>query len=648
VVPHVVIPTRLRLIASFLAVTLLVGVLSLVVGVRLIYRAVLREAQARVSLDLNAAREIYNERERSALLALLVAGSGVEFRAAVRGRASGEVSTRLAELANIAGLDFAGIIGSDGTQVVSRAQSRPAPSRPAPTNPVAALAQKRRTPVSGTVVLTREELAAEDPALAEKARIRLLPTARAASRPDVEETAGLAICAAVPLFFENAAPSVLYGGLLLSRNEEIVDRIRDTVFRQETYGGQLIGTATIFLDDVRIATNVRSPNSERAIGTRVSEEVRRKVLDEGERWTDRAFVVSDWYVTAYEPILDVRGSRVGILYVGVREAKYADIRSSAVLVFVVITLVGMAAAVILGSFLGNLTLKPIHQLIESSRRVSEGDLSPGVGPISRSEVGILQRTFSEMLSALRERSQRLLADRERQLLVSEKQASIGRLAAGIAHEINNPLTGVLTFTHLLLRRTDLDAAARADLTTIVQSTERVRAIVKGLLDFARQTQIEPEPIDINRLVEQTMALAANQALLKGVRFCFNPGEDLPGRTLDRNQMQSVLLNMMLNALDATDKGGHIDISTSLGMSATEPGRRDIEIQIADTGCGIPIEILDRIFDPFFTTKEVGKGTGLGLSVSLGVVERHGGSIHVTSRPGQGSTFVIRLPLESPA
>jgi two-component system NtrC family sensor kinase len=250
-----------------------------------------------------------------------------------------------------------------------------------------------------------------------------------------------------------------------------------------------------------------------------------------------------------------------------------------------------------------------------------------------------------MLSALRERSQRLMADNERQMLQSEKQASVGRLAAGIAHEINNPLTGVLTFTHLLLRRTDLDESARKDLATIVQSTERVRTIVKGLLDFARQTQIAPEPTDINRLIQETISLAANQALLKGVRFCFNPAEGLPSRTLDRNQMQSVFLNMIINAIDATDKGGHIDIATSLSLSPSEPGRKNIEIQIADTGCGIPVDLLDRIFDPFFTTKEVGKGTGLGLSVSLGIVERHGGSIHVTSRQGQGSTFTIRLPLE---
>ncbi len=635
-----VISTRLRLVASFLAVTLLVGGLSLLVGTQLIYRAVLREAQARISLDLNAAREIYDDRERSTLLALNVAAGDQSLRGASDLLSAGRLSTRLAEVAEAGTLDFVGLVSADGRRLAATGAGSGVPA-----NPIALLALRQRAAVAGTVVMSREELAAEDASIAARALIPLVPTAHAAPRPDTPETAGLAIAAAVPLLAADGSLRVLYGGVLLSRNDAIVDLIRDTVFRQETYNGQLIGTATIFFGDLRIATNVRTPSGERAIGTRVSEEVKQKVLDEGQPWSSRAFVVNEWYVTAYEPLDDIQGARVGILYVGVREAKYTDIRTSALLVFVVITLVGIAAAIGLGIFLGQLIMRPVSQLIAASHRVSDGDLTPEIGPVSRSEIGILQKTFADMLGALRERNERQLADRERELLQSEKQASVGRLAAGIAHEINNPLTGVLTFTHMLLRRTDLDASAREDLTTIVQSTERVRAIVKGLLDFSRQTQLDPQQTDVNRLIADTITLAANQALMKGVRFCFNPAEGLPCRTLDRNQMQSVFLNMFLNAIDATDNGGHIDVSTSLTLSPEEPGRRNIEIVIADTGCGIPASLLDKIFDPFFTTKEVGKGTGLGLSVSLGIVERHGGTIHVASRPGQGTTFLVRLPLD---
>jgi two-component system NtrC family sensor kinase len=337
----------------------------------------------------------------------------------------------------------------------------------------------------------------------------------------------------------------------------------------------------------------------------------------------------------------VHGRTVGMLYVGVLEAKYADLRRKAMLVFVLITAAGMVLAVALGSLLSSRLLNPMQRLIEASHRVSQGDLSPEIGPYSRSELGVLQRTFQEMLGSLRDRDRHQKAESELRLLQSEKQASIGRLAAGVAHEINNPLTGVLTFTHLLLKRGDLDAEVREDLTTIAAATERVRKIVKGLLDFSRQSKLEPQSTDLNELITATIPLVANQALVKGVLFCFDAGTGIPARTIDRNQFQSVLLNIILNALDATERGGHIDITTRL---ASSDGRQGIQIAIADTGHGIPAEHLQRIFDPFFTTKEVGKGTGLGLSVSQGIVARHGGGIQVQSQGGKGSTFTIWLPL----
>jgi two-component system NtrC family sensor kinase len=224
---------------------------------------------------------------------------------------------------------------------------------------------------------------------------------------------------------------------------------------------------------------------------------------------------------------------------------------------------------------------------------------------------------------------------------------VGRLAAGVAHEINNPLTGVLTFTHLLIRRKDLPEDVRADLQTVARETERVRKIVKGLLDFARQSRLEPEPTDVNKLVADTLALAENQALLKGLALHFTPGEGLPIRTLDRNQLQSALLNIVINAIDATEPGGRIVIATRISVANPPGGGKGLAIEVADTGSGIAPENMDRLFDPFFTTKEVGRGTGLGLSVSLGIIERHGGTIRVESEVGRGSTFTIWLPLEQP-
>ncbi|UCF99352.1 MAG: cache domain-containing protein [Spirochaetaceae bacterium] len=643
--------TRFRLISAFLGVCILVGGLSLLVGGQLLNKSVLNEATTRIRLDLNAAREIYNNVETRLRLALQIAGQEQGCLEAFSLRDVDYIHDRLGVLAREIELDFAGLVDAEGHTVVRLGKfqdnggAKDTVAASLPTNPAALLCLQGRTTVCGTVILDRQLLTAENPELAERARIELVPTPMAAPRPETEETSGMTITCAVPLYKGNTLIGAIYGGVLLNRSTEIVDRVRETVFQEEIYKDRSIGTATIFFNDLRISTNVMTTAGRRAIGTRVSEEVRSKVLEEGERWTDRAFVVNDWYITAYEPIIDIFGNRVGILYVGVLEAKYVDIRRNTLLVFVLITAAGISIAIVLGYLLSQKVLKPVHQLIDVSRRVSTGDLSPEIGRISASEIGVLQKTFQEMLSSLRERDRSQRAESELKLLQSEKQASVGRLAAGVAHEINNPLTGVLTFTHMLLRREDINDEIRADLQTIADSTERVRRIVKGLLDFSRQTKIEAAPTDINVLIEQTLPLVANQALVKGVIFCFDPGKDIPPRTLDRNQVQSVILNIILNAIDATDKGGHINIYTRL-VTTADHGKA-IEVEISDTGCGIPTQNLDKLFDPFFTTKEVGRGTGLGLSVSLGIIERHGGTIRVRSTVGEGSVFTIAFPLEAP-
>jgi two-component system NtrC family sensor kinase len=454
----------------------------------------------------------------------------------------------------------------------------------------------------------------------------------------------MALAVAAPVFEEGDLIGVIYGGILLNRSTNIVDTVRDTVFQREIYKGRSIGTATIFFNDLRISTNVMTPDGKRAVGTRVSKEVKERVLNKGERWTDRAFVVSDWYITAYEPIQDIFDKRVGMLYVGVLEEKYADMQRNALSILIIITLAGMALAVVLGYILADKIMNPVHRLIKASQQVAEGSLTPDIGPISKSEIGVLQNTFKDMVASVGRRR----AETEDRLLHSEKQASIGRLAAGVAHQMNNPLTGVLTYTRMLLRRKDIGDEIRSDLQTIAESTEMLRKIVKGLLDFSRQTKLDKEPIDINRLICTAISLMEHPALVRGVSIKFNPSENLPMLTLDRNQLQSVLLNMIINALDATEPGGNINIYTATGLSASDTGQKGVEISIADTGCGIPAEDLDKLFDPFFTKKDMSQATGLGLSVSFGIIQRHGGTIRVQSEVGKGTRFFIWLPIESEA
>ncbi len=637
--------TQFKLIASFIAVSLLMGGLSIIAGGHLINNTLMEEAINRISYDLNVAREIYTHRGYIINNTLRVTAMDRCFINSTVTKDEEYLGPFLRDVAEEADLDFCGLVSPEGRVLHRVYAGLLTEDNPNILHPAAEQALIEKEEVSGTVVLSRDMLLRENSELAGEAAIEVKDTPRSGPSDKDRETRGMTISSAVPLYKDQTFVGILYGGVLINKDNSIVDRVKETVFRGETYRGESVGNSTIFLEDIRISTNVLAWEGHRAVGTRASKEVRNSVLLQGERWSGRAFVVSGWFLTAYEPIYDIFNKRVGMLNVGITEEKYQDIRENTFILFLLITLAGTVIAGTFAFLLGKKLLHPMHQLIEASHRVSEGDLSPKIAPISKDEIGILQRTFMEMLTSLRERDRRQREVSEIKLLQSEKQASVGRLAAGVAHEINNPLTGVLTFTHMLLKREDLPEDVLEDLRTISKATERVRDIVKGLLDFSRQTEITPVETDINELIRDTISLIENQALVKGAILCFDLKENLPTRTLDRNQIQSVLINVLINAIDSVDNGGHINVSTGIAVSTEKESKRGIEITIADTGCGIPEENLKKLFDPFFTTKEVGKGTGLGLSVSYGIIERHGGSIHVKSQVGEGSTFTIWLPLE---
>ena len=328
-----------------------------------------------------------------------------------------------------------------------------------------------------------------------------------------------------------------------------------------------------------------------------------------------------------------------MLAVGMLAQKFSDMRAETLTIFLGISLFGVILSIVAANFLSDSIVKPVNNLVAVSCAISRGDFSVRVETQSANEIGELETTFNLMASSLQARDEEIGRLNRQHLMRSEKLASIGRLAAGIAHEINNPLTSVLTFGSLLLRKAETDGQ-KEKLDIIVKETTRVREIVRRLLNFSRQTEPRKENCDINLIVESALSLTKNQlkARENAITVKKELGE-LPSLQLDPNQMLEVFVNIIINAMDAMAKGGELGIETGLTEDA-----KAVEIRISDTGCGISKENLEKVFDPFFTTKEVGKGTGLGLAVTYGIIDGHNGSIDVESEVGKGTMFVIRLPL----
>ncbi len=238
--------------------------------------------------------------------------------------------------------------------------------------------------------------------------------------------------------------------------------------------------------------------------------------------------------------------------------------------------------------------------------------------------------------------QKELEQTQMQLLQAEKMASLGKLAAGVAHQINNPLGGIILYAGLMLEEYELKDEAREDLNRILRDAERCKDTVKELLEFARQTRYEMRPLDINKAIVRTLFLLENQTLFQNIKIERQLDEGIPPVNGDSQQLNHLFMNIILNAAQAMSGSGTLTVSTRRGAN-----NKRAHIAIADTGPGIPPDVMPQIFDPFYTTKEEGEGTGIGLSLVYGIVENHGGSIKAVNREPNGACFFIELPLSTP-
>jgi two-component system NtrC family sensor kinase len=633
------ISLRAKLIISFFAVIIICGLVATLVGLRLIADGIIAQAQDKVKIDLNSAREIFREKTDDLKDVVRFTASRFFLKDAIKGNDIKKIATEFEAIRKAEHLDMLNLTDKDG-RVIVRPRNPSVTGDSQINDELVSKVLSDRHVVAGTVIIPKEELLKEGADLAEQAHIKFISTPKSKPRSETEETSGMIIKAAAPVFdYDGNLLGVLYGGSLLNRNYEIVDKVKNTVYQGVKYKGKDIGTATIFQSDFRASTNVMTTEGSRAIGTRLSAEVSERVLEEGLPWIGRAFVVNNWYIAAYEPITDITGRIIGVLYVGVLEEKFMDMRDRTIALFLGITLAGMLIALIVSSFLANNILQPIRKLVEASGQWAQGNFDYRVKLKQQDEVTRLGETFNLMASSLKDRDDKLKQYASQQLMKSERLATLGQLAAGVAHEINNPLGAVLMYAHLTLEDLQPQSPLRKNLEIAIGEASRCRDIVKGLLDFARQTEPKVEQSDLNEILDRTLGLLKNQALFQNIKINKVLALSLPKALVDAGQMQQVFTNVIFNAAEAMNGRGELTIATR-----ESEDNEHVEIEFTDTGCGILPENQDKIFSPFFTTKEVGKGTGLGLAVSHGIVSKHKGTIEFVSQPGKGSTFTVKLPL----
>lgn len=392
--------------------------------------------------------------------------------------------------------------------------------------------------------------------------------------------------------------------------------------------------ATIFLGDTRVATTI----GEGGLGTHVDAEVVDTVLRDGEVYLGAAEVVGESFYTAYLPLPDFRGRIIGILGFGAREEVYTAMRNRTITLFSALIALGMIFGFVMTYLVSAWLIRPVSALAKGMDRVARGDLEFKVRMASTDELGMLARSFNVMVRNIKERDIRLHEMTDERLSHVEKQVSIGRLAAGVAHEINNPLTSVLSLSMLLHKELSFDDPRRQDIDIIVEETTRCRDIVRSLLDFARERPPEKRIVDLNQVIRETLVLARRYEGVEQLTIVEALSEEPLYVSADPHQLQQVFTNVITNAAEASVRGGTFSIVTDEDSSGGF-----VVAQLIDTGKGMSPADLARVFEPFFTTKGERKGTGLGLSVSLGIVRRHGGTIEIDSEEGVGTTVTVQLP-----
>ncbi len=649
-----------------IAILPMVVILPMIVGV-LIYKWDKRFDEllsAKVGSDLKIAGQYMNQLLSNDRASLTAIADSESFHSAVGGD-RGALSTLLASKARPGALDFIALLDRDGHLLAS---SEPSSKKAVLLKwPVIEKAVNGVSDVQVAVV-QGDDLRALSPQLAARAEIVRLPEPGEQSPPSTYERRALMIQAATPVNLPGQQPGVLVAGTLLNHNTHFIDQITDLIYRDNGMRSGSAGIASLFLGDTRISTNAKLPGGRPASGTRASAEVAAAVLGQGRTWLAKAFVVNDWYISGYMPIRDSQGVPIGMLFVGFSDEPFATARRTAIGMIVLGCLLVAAITVPLFLYIARGVFRPLEKMDAAISRVKAGDRNARAGTRgSNDEIGRLASQLDQMLNQLQDNERQLVAWNEelntrveertaglllanrqleeatQHLIVKEKLATIGEIAAGVAHEINNPLA-VMQGNLELLREAvlqDSGPGGKEEFDLIEDQIQRISTIVSKLLQFSKPSEhaAEHELLEPSSLLLETLPLVQHltkrQPVMVEKRF-----HSTRLIRANRGEIQQILVNIMINALHAMPGGGVLGLATE--DTDDIHGAPGVGLRISDTGGGIPQDILERVFEPFFTTKHH-QGTGLGLSISQMLASRHRGSLSVASTGPAGTVVELWMP-----
>ncbi len=580
-------------------------------GFFVVKRYIFAEAQQTVTQNLNTIRSVYNEKLNQMRIAFNIVDPDGNLKAVQK------------EL----GLDYIGVVNVADQRTVA--------------SDIVQLAFETGEPVVATRIIGKEELQLIKPGMV--IDVRPTPKAGLAKRTQVLDALSMEFARPI-LNSEGRVEKVLYGGQIINNNFDFIDHIVNVVFEQKMYDGKPYGTVTIFEDDVRVATNVLDENGNRAIGTRISEEVYKKVVEQGGTWLDRAFVVTDWYITAYEPIRNIQGDIIGSLYVGILEKPFQRIGDRLFLGLLMIILMGAIPTVIFAYFLANSMIRPLTQMVRTTVKIAHGKWDSKIDTTGSSvyEMKELGDSINYMSEKLGEREKSLEETHKRLAVMNKRYLD---LIGFVSHELKGILSSIVLNTYLLRKRIlgEINEKQENVLKSMARNLDYLTVTVKNFLSLSR---IEKDELKVDKqeillkehLFDPAIESIQQQAEEKNLTISNKVDAELHV-VVDPGLMQIVVNNLLSNAVKYGLIGGKIRI---LARDHADM----FEVEVYNDGEPIASVDMDKLFKKFsrilYRGQESVKGTGIGLFISKEIVERHGGKIWVEPAL-KGNSFKFQIP-----